>query len=255
MNASITAKATTLPAKVSLGTGVLMIVVGVVVAEIALSASQQQLAKRASALHASVVAIGKDCELNPRVPHCADRVLIHARDGSGVDHDIALAAGSGALGLKIGDPLLIVHRAGQTDAIASDSLIQQWCVPMIFGVLGLLLIGFGIMVSMKALRRWHDRRWLLAHGQRVVAGSLEIGRIRSVSDNLRSDWPYQIVAQWRDPADGVIHCFGSDPILIDPKPSIANRSSVEVLIDPQRPDRYWMDTRFLPPVPRMFVRD
>jgi hypothetical protein len=246
-------KPATLPAKVSLGTGILVLTIGLIVGGIAARSTLDQQHRLASALRGTVIALGNDCERHPRASRCAERTLVRVRDTMGITHEILEAAGSTSSNYHPDDSVLIVRPVGQQERIESSSIFAQWVTFAIFGGLGLLLSGAGLIVAGAALRRWAERRWLAIRGVRVIAGSLQVGRIIG-SDNLPSRRAYQILAQWRNPADGLVHCFGSDPILIDPQPSLTGRSGIEVLIDPDRPDRYWMDTSFLPPVPSLFNR-
>jgi len=132
---------------------------------------------------------------------------------------------------------------------ATGYWLARWFVPGICGALGLPLTGLALATGFAAWRQRSDRLWLAEHGIRIVAGPLQVER--TLQDmgarNLGSERPYLIVAPWRNPLDGTVHRFASDPILYDPQPWMTGRTQVEVLIDPQAPRRYWMDVDFLPP--------
>lgn len=141
----------------------------------------------------------------------------------------------------------------QMPAFTGDrASFARWLPASIFGALGMLLAGIGTFTMIRGLRQLTDRRWLAEHGVRIVAGSLKVERTMiGNTSNLQSARPYVIVACWRDPHDGKQWRFVSDPILIDPQASLAQRQTVEVLIDADAPARYWLDTSFLPPAPAM----
>jgi hypothetical protein len=141
----------------------------------------------------------------------------------------------------------------QMPAFAGDSAtFAYWLPASIFGALGLLLAGIGTFTMIRGFRQLTDRRWLAEHGVRIVAGSLTVERTMiGTTSNLPSARPYVIVACWRNPRDGKQWRFVSDPMLIDPQASLAQRQTVGVLIDANDPGRYWLDTGFLPPAPAM----
>ena len=59
--------------------------------------------------------------------------------------------------------------------------------------------------------------------------------------------PYRIECQWLDPARNEMHIFHSANIWFDPTNYIPGKT-IEVLVDPDNPRRYAVETAFLPKV-------
>lgn len=82
-----------------------------------------------------------------------------------------------------------------------------------------------------------NRKWLLAHGQPVVA---RVINIRHIYGRKGSAGHWVIVAEWSDPVVGTVHTFES--LRLDKDPSVHVKSGVvTVLIDPQNPRRHHID--------------
>lgn len=119
-----------------------------------------------------------------------------------------------------------------------------------FGILfgGFFFLVFGGIGGFSLWRGWQGStgaRWARAAGLPVEATLVGAERDRRVTLNGRS--PFRIVAQWQSPRDGKTYLFHSGPMWADPSRAIAGRRHIAVRLDPNNPERYWMDTRFLLP--------
>ncbi|MDO8367223.1 MAG: hypothetical protein Q7T20_10525 [Saprospiraceae bacterium] len=56
---------------------------------------------------------------------------------------------------------------------------------------------------------------------------------------------YSLHCEWIDPYTNTMHTFKSGYISENPSDLIAPGATLRVLIDPNNPKRYWMDTAFL----------
>lgn len=166
---------------------------------------------------------------------------------------VALAVATSMLFFGLLVDALALHTISRESASGhstADHSLARWFAPALCSAFGLLLTGVALASGFSAWRLRSDRLWLAKHGTRVVAGPWQLERSSLYqTDNLPSTRPYLVVASWRNPLDGAVYRFASDPILRDPLPYMTGRTQVEVLIDPQAPHRHWMDLGFLPASP------
>jgi hypothetical protein len=57
--------------------------------------------------------------------------------------------------------------------------------------------------------------------------------------------PFNVYAQWRNPATGEIHVFRSENLWFDPSPYLKG-NAIRVLMERGNPRRYHLDLSFLP---------
>lgn len=98
-------------------------------------------------------------------------------------------------------------------------------------------VGFGGLYWLEKKRRLYN--WLQQQGQ-----ELQIP-LTTVKESYNKRRYYTLQCAWTDPYTNVQYTFESDALSYNPSDSIALGSSVRVLIDPDNPKRYWMDTAFL----------
>ena len=95
-------------------------------------------------------------------------------------------------------------------------------------------------------RRTSTRKnvWLHQNGRRIQA---EFTRELNTSLEVNGSNPYRIVCQWLDPVKNEMHIFNSANIWFDSTNYIPGKT-IEVLVDPNNPRRYDVETAFLPKV-------
>lgn len=144
----------------------------------------------------------------------------------------------------VGDKVAVLYRADRPDDARIDAFMERWFAALVVGGIGgvFLLVGACIVVPM--LRRRRTAAHLLTAGRPIQADVVEVVRDGSLKVNGRSPW--RIHAQWQDPATRKLHLFESDMLWFDPTEFTGDR--VTVLIEPGNPERYWIDTGFLPEV-------
>lgn len=129
-----------------------------------------------------------------------------------------------------------------------EARIDHWTESgfgILFG-LGFFAIfgGIGLPMLVLWLRRRGARQWARQSGFLVLTRFVDVVHDTRVRVNGRS--PYRIVSQWQNPRDRKVYRFESDPMWLNPAPYLAGREQIGVKLDPERPQRYWMDTSFLP---------
>jgi hypothetical protein len=77
--------------------------------------------------------------------------------------------------------------------------------------------------------------WLHQNGRRISADF-----IRVVSERDDDSKSYYVVCQWVNPETNRTHYFKSYPLSSNPESLLVSRK-VDVLIDPGKPNRYWID--------------
>ncbi len=142
-----------------------------------------------------------------------------------------------------GEAVTVLYEPSQPEKAKINALSELWFIPLVSGGIGTLFILMGgcPLLYMALSRR--RSAWLKEHGQRVQADIAEV--ILDTRYRLNGQHPYRIIAQWQDPAQQTLRTFRSDAIWFDPAPFVKTKK-VDVLIDPNDPKRYWMNTSFLP---------
>lgn len=126
---------------------------------------------------------------------------------------------------------------------AVRSLVGVWLLPLILGGMGALFFAIGGTGAALQAVGARKNAWLRQNGRRIQAELTRVELNRSVSTNGLH--PYRIVCQWLDPVTNQMRVFKSADMVFDPT-SYIHSKTIEVLIDPDRPQRYWVDTSFLP---------
>jgi len=109
--------------------------------------------------------------------------------------------------------------------------------------LGLVFAVIGLGMIFVRARGRRQAEWLHQHGRRVKTSYTGVELNSSVQVNGRS--PYHILSQSPDPASSTVRVFESENIWFDPSEYIKG-DTIDVLVDPNNPKKYVMDTSFLP---------
>jgi len=98
-------------------------------------------------------------------------------------------------------------------------------------------VGIGGLYWLEKKRRLQN--WLQQSGHEVQA------KFTGIKETYNKGRYYSVQCEWTDPYTNLLYTFESDSTSKDPTGLIAQGSTVRVLIDPNNPKRYWMDTAFL----------
>lgn len=85
--------------------------------------------------------------------------------------------------------------------------------------------------------------WLKTSG-RAVQAELTVAVVQTDSEK-RERSPWRIRARWLNPVTNQVYEFQSERLPFDPTPFV-RENNIRVLIDPDNPRRYCIDTSFLP---------
>ena len=146
-----------------------------------------------------------------------------------------------------GEPVSVLY-APQDPARASiNTFAQNWFVSLFFAGMGLIssLVGgvcvwFITLAPGRAERRAQELKRI---GKSIQARVMGVEPNVALSINGRHPW--RIVAQWLDPTSRKVRLFYSQNLWFDPTPYLTTKE-LQVWVDPDRPNRYSVDTDFLP---------
>jgi hypothetical protein len=111
-------------------------------------------------------------------------------------------------------------------------------------VIGGLLFLFGLYYFIRFSIKDNEIKKLLVSGRKISAELISAGRNERY--NMGENNPWIIKCRWKDESTDKEYDFVSKDYTIDPAPYLINMSHIDVYIDPSDPQRYYMDTSFMP---------
>lgn len=144
---------------------------------------------------------------------------------------------------KKGEVVEVYYQKDMPQRAKVKGFFSLWGGHLIMGGMGftLFMVGFSMVVT--NARKNKKTQTLKATGKRIKAKIKHIGLNTSHKVNGRS--PYQIHAQWLNPATNKVHIFKSEYLWFDPTDYV-NEDEITVLIDRNNPKKYYVDVSFLP---------
>lgn len=141
-----------------------------------------------------------------------------------------------------GEVVAVLYDPGDPKHAYIRSFMEFWGTPVVVCALGLIFGGIPIGILLTRARGRSRAHWLKQNGQRI---STKLDRVEQVTSiTVNGAHPYRIISQGQDPFSGEVRIFHSYNLWTDPSPFVAERP-IDVLIDPNNPKRYWLDTDFL----------
>ncbi|HET9862329.1 MAG TPA: DUF3592 domain-containing protein [Steroidobacteraceae bacterium] len=170
-------------------------------------------------------------------------VRFTAADGR--DVTFASRVSSSPPSYDVGETVPVLYRPEEPGEARIRGFGSLWFGASILGGLGLLFaaLGGGLLFARRASRK--KQHYLMAYGNAVETEFQGVDRNTSVEINGRNPW--RITSQWLDPATHKLRIFHSENLWFDPT-KFVNVKKVTVLLDPNNPQRYYMDVSFLPEV-------
>jgi hypothetical protein len=151
--------------------------------------------------------------------------------------------GSQPAAFQVGQSVRVLYDPERPDRAGIDTFWEQWLASVVLGILGVVFSLPGAVWIYLRRRARQLTEWLKINGQRIQAELTGVELNRSVRVN--GSCPWRVTAQWLNPATGRIHVFRGANLWYNPSRYVTGKS-IEVMIDPNRPHRYYMDTSFLP---------
>lgn len=115
-------------------------------------------------------------------------------------------------------------------------------IPVVVGG-GFIAIALFLRHRTRGLSR-ADTDWLLRHGRLLTGRSPRV--VHDTAIEVMGSSPFRVDVDVHDPVRNEVHVLASGLVWFDPSPFLTDRESLDVYIDPQRPERYLVDLSFLP---------
>jgi hypothetical protein len=160
---------------------------------------------------------------------------------------------------KTPDGSLVTAKASSLRHLSSGNKIMIWYNPadpqeIDFGddesynmrgflISGLLFIFFVFFFIRYSLRDKANKK-LVASGKKIYAEFVSVDRNEKYRMGDKNPWI--IKCKWTDDMNNKEYYFLSKDYTIDPAPYLKGLSHVDVFIDPADPNKYYMDTSFMP---------
>lgn len=139
----------------------------------------------------------------------------------------------GGLGILMGSVCVwLLYQPGQGEQARIDSFPEQYLLPGIFGLLGLIFVFVAVLVLLLPLLAKRRRRLALTTGISVKAIVTEV---RMTSFKVNGRHPWIIVAEHQDENLGRKLTFTSEHLWTDPTSYYPVSSSVTVFYLPHKP--------------------
>lgn len=154
-----------------------------------------------------------------------------------------IGAGGSQPGYSVGQTVPILYNPKQPNEAQIKISFPGTILTLIFPIMGLVALLIGVLTFISPIYSKRKKAWLQKNGQIINVPVLRVDEIKDSRGNLS----YFIIGQWQNPDNQKVYLFSSEQIIFDPRPYVANRQ-LQILIDPNNPNRYHMDTSFLPAV-------
>lgn len=174
--------------------------------------------------------------------------IVQFQAPSGETIEFRSNTGSSSKPYGIGESVPVLFDPQNPHEARIEGWFSLWGGAAICAGLGAVFTFVGMTLLISMVRRRNVESWLQTNGQRVRARVIGVEQeVRRTSRARRRRWTsthtsrtnisFVVVAQWQDPIRGHLHVFRSDPLPYDPQESLRGKE-VEVLIDPNNPQRY-----------------
>ncbi len=141
-----------------------------------------------------------------------------------------------------GDRVEVLYDPDDPYGAQLSGVFHVWLPPAIFAIIG---TSFVVTAWRRRMRMTSvaDAEWLRGHGHRLNGDSPRV-----VTDSVEIDGssPFRLEVDVHDVTRDEVRVLTSDPIWFDPTPHLENRKTLDVFVDPARPERYLVDISFLP---------
>ncbi|PPE73673.1 hypothetical protein C3942_12830 [Solimonas fluminis] len=218
-------------------------------------------------------AVGRVVEIRGDVP----ALVVEFDAGGGVKRRVESAGSDLHRNYREGDRIRVWFNPDRPQDARLDIFIDNWLFPLLLGVFG----GF-FALPLLFMGGWGGRRGgsdrLDSGGSRIMAELVELrpevllealprgvgnfslesqdgkytlthnGQVRDPFDSMvqrELGLHYVLRAKWKDTRSGIEYFYESEPLAEDPQ-KLRRMRQVPVFIDPEKPQRYRVDTSFMP---------
>jgi hypothetical protein len=150
--------------------------------------------------------------------------------------------GSSPPSFRVGEEVGVIYDPDHPEDAYIRTFWQFWGLSVLMLGLGVVFAGISTGIILSRARGRRRALWLKQYGRRISTKFVRVDVVTSITVNGRN--PYRIVSEGLDPFAGETRIFQSYNLWNDPTSYIADRT-IDVLIDPNDPRKYWLDTDFL----------
>jgi len=168
---------------------------------------------------------------------------VRFRTNSGQELTFVSSTGTNPPSYRVGESVQVFYDPDDPTHASINGFVSLWLLPLIFGGMGVVFgsVGFIPFVWQRRVQRRDD--WLRANGRRIFADfdRVEVNTLVRVNGQC----PWRIVCQSLDPMTNQVRVYRSHNLWYDPARYITGKT-MEVIVDPDNPRRYVVETSFLP---------
>jgi hypothetical protein len=110
------------------------------------------------------------------------------------------------------------------------------------GGLGIPFFLVGFVLFYVGISKHRNKTRLKENGVKITTQFHKLEQSSLIEVNGRN--PYQILTQWKNPKNSKLHVFKSDNIWQDPSEFLPQE--INVFIEKDNPEKYYVDLSFLP---------
>jgi hypothetical protein len=146
---------------------------------------------------------------------------------------------------SVGDRVEVLYDPDDPSDARLSGFLDLWFFPLVAGALALVCGVVGLVFLLRTRRpSKEDVEWLRRHGRHVEGASPRVVYCTDIDIVGRS--PYRLDVDVHDRSTNKVRVLQSQHIWFDPEPYLTDRKTIDVYLDPEDPDRYVVDTSFLP---------
>ena len=134
---------------------------------------------------------------------------------------------------EIGDPVTVWYLPSDPESVIIDGETWLGWLPLVF-FLTHGGVGFGGIFW--AIRKMRRMKWLQEQGTEIRATYTYTEGPTGKNNN------YAVHCDWKDPISGKTYKFKSEWLNTNPVAKVTDNMMVRVMINPDNPDIYWVDT-------------
>jgi hypothetical protein len=151
----------------------------------------------------------------------------------------------------VGDTVDVLYDPDDPNDAKLAGFFNLWFLSLIFGALGAVFTGVGGYLAYRTRTpSREDIEWLRRHGRRVQGRS---PRVVEGGVVVNDQTPYRIEIDVHEPMRGPPRVLRSESVWFDPVAYLKDRETVDVYIDPEELERYYVDVSFLPDPERPYL--
>jgi hypothetical protein len=163
--------------------------------------------------------------------------VIYASD-DGVKHDLYVSRKNN--GLNDGEKIKVFYRIDNPDKARINNGKKGGKKIIIIAFVMLLFDFYMIYNNKKTIRISNNFK---TNGRKLQAEIIRVEIDNTIT--IQRKHPYSILCNWIDPFTGKEYMHTIKYIWKDPTPLLAGRKSLDVYIDSEHPEKYFIDTEFL----------